>query len=93
MNDTSPSSGNGRKAAIRFALVVQWSDDDQCYVGTAPDLIHGGCHGDDPRQVFDQLCKIVDEVIADIVKDGKPLPESRDAMDLWRCKLAPVGTR
>ncbi len=58
----------------RYAKVVEWSDEDGCYVGSAPGLIYGGCHGDDERKVFDELCVIVDEVVADIEASGEPLP-------------------
>ncbi len=33
------------KDSARYAKIVEWSDEDQCYVGTAPGLISGGCHG------------------------------------------------
>lgn len=62
------------KDSARYAKVVVWSEEDQCYVGTAPGLMDGGCHGDDERQVFDELCEIVDEVIELYKADGKALP-------------------
>lgn len=61
--------------AHRYPKVVAWSDEDGCYVGTAPGLIYGGCHGDDERAVFDELCRIVEEAIALYEADGKPLPQ------------------
>ena len=64
------------KDSARYAKIVEWSDEDQCYVGSAPGLILGGCHGDDERQVFDELCQIVEEVIDLYRQDGKPLPPS-----------------
>lgn len=57
-----------------FAKIVEWSEEDRCYVGSAPGMIHGGCHGDDEKQVFEELCRIVDEVIDLYRQDGKPLP-------------------
>jgi predicted RNase H-like HicB family nuclease len=62
------------KDSARYAKVVEWSDEDQCFVGSAPGLIYGGCHGDDERSVFDELCRIVDEAVALYKQDGKPLP-------------------
>ncbi len=62
------------KESTRYAKIVEWSEEDQCYVGRAPGLIHGGCHGDDERAVFDELCQIVEEAIALYKADGKPLP-------------------
>ena len=58
----------------RYAKIVAWSDEDQCDIGTCPGLLDDGCHGDDERQVFDELCQIVDEVIALDHADGKSLP-------------------
>ena len=62
------------KESARYAKVVEWSEEDQCYVGSAPGLIFGGCHGNDERAVFDELCRIVDEAIAVYQRQGKPLP-------------------
>ena len=52
------------KASARYAKIVEWSAEDNCYVGSAPGLILGGCHGDDEQVVFEELCQIVDEAIA-----------------------------
>ena len=65
----------------RYAKILEWSDEDQCYVGSAPDLIYGGCHGADERAVFEELCEIVEEAIALYHKDGKPLPPSTSGRD------------
>ena len=62
-------------ASTKFAKIVQWSDEDQCFVGSAPGLIYGGCHGDDERIVFGELCQIVEDVVALYEADGKTLPE------------------
>ena len=62
------------KDSGRYVKIVEWSYDDQCYVGSAPGLIYGGCHGPDEKQVFDELCEIVDEAIALYRKDGRCLP-------------------
>ena len=60
--------------SARYAKIVEWSQEDQCFVGSAPGLIFGGCHGDDERRVFDELCVIVEETVASIEADGDPLP-------------------
>ncbi len=70
------------KDSARYAKVVEWSEDDQCYVGSAPGLVYGGCHGDDERQVFAELCQIVDEVIHLYRSDGKPLPPPTSGHDI-----------
>lgn len=62
------------KAGDRYVKLVEWSDEDGCFIGSCPELFFGGCHGDDPRDVFDHLCRIVDETVALYLDQGKPLP-------------------
>lgn len=69
------------KDSARYAKIVEWSEEDQCYVGSAPGLILGGCHGDDEKQVFDELCAIVDEAIELYRMDGKPFPPATSGHD------------
>lgn len=70
------------KASARYAKIVEWSDDDGCYVGSAPGLILGGCHGDDERAVFDELCCIVEEAVRIYEEEGRPLPPATAGRDL-----------
>jgi hypothetical protein len=70
------------KDSARYAKVVEWSEEDQCYVGTSPGLILGGVHGPDERAVFDELCRVVEEAIALYREDGKPLPPPTSGRDL-----------
>ncbi|MDF0651087.1 MAG: hypothetical protein CV081_07670 [Nitrospira sp. LK265] len=69
------------KESVRYAKIVEWSEEDQCYVGSAPALVLGGCHGKDEKAVFGELCQIVEEAIALYQKDGKPLPSSTSGRD------------
>lgn len=69
------------KDSARYAKIVEWSEEDQCYVGSAPGLIYAGCHGDDEKAVFSELCEIVDEAISLYKADGKPLPPPTSGRD------------
>ena len=69
------------KPSARYVKIVEWSDEDQCFIGSCPDLFYGGCHGDDEKQVFAELCDIVDETIELYQKDGKPLPVPTTSKD------------
>lgn len=62
------------KDSAKYVKIVGWSEEDQCYVGSAPGLIFGGCHGSDEKAVFAELCQIVEEAIDLYKADGKPLP-------------------
>ena len=54
--------------------IVEWSDVDQCYVGSVPGWIGKCCHGDDEMNVYRKVCEIVDEWIALYKKEGRSLP-------------------
>jgi predicted HicB family RNase H-like nuclease len=62
------------KERDRYLKIVEWSDEDQCYVGAVPGWIGKCCHGSDEMKVYKSLCQIVDEWIAIYKKDGRPLP-------------------
>lgn len=68
--------------SARYVKIVEWSDDDGCYVGSSPGLLLGGCHGEDEIEVFKELCQIVDDVIALHREDGRPLPPPTAGMDI-----------
>lgn len=69
------------KDSARYAKIVEWSEEDQCFIGSAPGLVYGGCHGDDEKEVFNELCQIVEEAIALYVEDGKSLPAATCGRD------------
>jgi predicted RNase H-like HicB family nuclease len=62
------------KKSDKYVKLIEWSDKDQCFIGSCPELFYGGCHGNEPRAVFDELCQIVDEMIEIYKQDGKQLP-------------------
>jgi predicted RNase H-like HicB family nuclease len=70
------------KESARYAKIVEWSEEDQCYVGSSPGLMYGGCHGTDERAVFEELCRAVDEMIALYHQDEIPLPPPTSGRDL-----------
>lgn len=69
------------KAGNRYVKIVEWSDEDRCFVGSCPGLFYGGCHGDDEKAVFAELCEIVEETIELYREDGKPLPPATSGRD------------
>ena len=62
------------KESARYVKIVEWSEEDRCYVGSAPGLVYGGCHGENEETVFHELCQIVDEAVELYKREGKPLP-------------------
>ncbi len=61
------------KTSDKYHKWVEWSEEDQVYIGKCPDLITG-IHGDDPRQVYRDLCEVVEDVIQHLVAENRPLP-------------------
>ena len=55
---------------------VEWSEEDRVYVGKCPDLITG-IHGDDPQQVYRDLCEVIEDVINHLKAEGHSLPVPR----------------
>lgn len=62
------------KTSAKYLKIVEWSEEDKCYIGSVPSWIGKCCHGDDELKVYHELCDIVDEWIKIYKKDGKPLP-------------------
>ena len=62
-------------AGSQYVKIVEWSNEDPCFVGSCPGLFYGGCHGEDEQAVFAELCEIVEETISLYQQDGRPLPE------------------
>ena len=69
------------KESAKYVKIVEWSEEDKCFVGSCPGLIYGGCHGEDEKLVFEELCSIVEEVIQIYKKDGRPLPPPTSGRD------------
>lgn len=61
--------------ARRYLKVVEWSDEDGVYIGSAPPIIGQCCHGATEAEVMRQLTVIVEEWVEIFLRDGKPLPE------------------
>lgn len=58
------------KERDKYLKIVEWSDEDQHYVGSVPGWIGKCCHGDNEEKVYKELCQIVDEWIEIYKKDS-----------------------
>ncbi len=68
------------KKADLYKKIVYWSNEDNCFIGTCPELMDGGVHGKDALKVFKELCVAVDEVIDIYKEDGTPLPIQKEVV-------------
>ena len=65
------------KPEDRYHRFVQWSDEDQCYIGYCPDLYFGGvCHAEEELEAYRELCTIIREEVAHRLSQGQILPTS-----------------
>jgi len=79
------------KESDRYLKVVEWSEEDQKYIGTCPELFDGGCHGVNEAKVCKELCEIVDEWIEIYKKHGDPLPEPKHLIECSGKFIVRVG--
>ncbi len=75
----------------RYVKIVEWSDEDNCFVGSCPGLFFGGCHGDDEQAVFAELCQIVEETVQLYQQEGRTLPPVTSGYD-WANTIANHAT-
>ena len=64
------------KKKDHYLKIVEWSDEDQCYIGSIPGWIGKCCHGENEEDVYRQLCRILEEWIEIYEEDNMPLPSS-----------------
>ncbi|MEO8426989.1 MAG: toxin-antitoxin system HicB family antitoxin [Verrucomicrobiota bacterium] len=62
--------------AAQYTKIVEWSEEDGCFFGSAPPIIGPCCQGHDEARVYAELCQIVEEWIEVLETDRQPLPES-----------------
>ncbi|MFO7640949.1 MAG: hypothetical protein R6X17_06690 [Candidatus Competibacteraceae bacterium] len=79
------------KDSARYVKIVEWSEEDQCFVGSCPNLFYGGCHGHEEKQVFAELCDLVEEVVEIYKQDKKLLPPATSGKDFANQMLDLVG--
>jgi predicted RNase H-like HicB family nuclease len=68
--------------SARYVKIVEWSDEDQSFVGQCPGIVGPCCHGPDETQVYAELCQIVDEWIELLKAEGKQLPPPTAGRDV-----------
>ena len=64
-------------ASDRYFLYVNWSEEDQLYIGYCPDLFLGGvCHANNRLEAYAKLIDLVDGDLAHRTANGEPIPEA-----------------
>ncbi len=59
------------KVSDQYNKWIEWSEEDQIYIGQCPDLITG-IHGDNPTRLYSELCDVIEDVIQHFFQ-GRPI--------------------
>lgn len=71
-----PTKAEVRAFAARYPRVIEWSDEDKAFIGSAPPLVGRCCHADTEEQVAAQLKTIVEDLCEDVLNGVIPKPRS-----------------
>ncbi len=58
----------------KYIKIVEWSDEDECFIGYCPGIIGPCCYGEDEVKIYQELCVIVDEWFEIAHRDNEVLP-------------------
>ena len=64
-----------KEQAARYTKFVEWSDEDECFIGRCPEIMAGGVHGKDEAKVYAELCEAAEEWIELLHQDGAAFPQ------------------
>jgi antitoxin HicB len=65
---------------MKYTIVIQWSDEDQCYVVFLPefeDVMQPCTHGDTYEEAIQNAQEVLALLIETTLEEGKPLPEPK----------------
>ncbi len=62
---------------MKYTIVIQWSEEDQCYVVLLPefeDVMQPCTHGDTYEEALKNAQEVLELLIETALEDGEPLP-------------------
>ncbi|MGF1939374.1 MAG: type II toxin-antitoxin system HicB family antitoxin [Nostoc sp. ChiQUE02] len=65
---------------MKYTIVIQWSEEDQCYVVLLPEFMHimQPCtHGETYEDALKNAQEVLEILIESSLADGEPLPEPK----------------
>jgi len=68
--------------SAKYIKIVEWSEEDRCFVGYCPGIIGRCCHGEDEVEVYRELCQIVDEWLEIARQESRELPAPTIGRDI-----------
>lgn len=68
------------RIARRYPRIIRWSDEDNCYIGTLPDLCGDCTDAPTPEQVATNLDEIAQDLVAHHLETGDPPPPPKSTI-------------
>lgn len=65
------------RIARRYPRIIRWSDEDNCYIGTLPDICGDCCDAPTAAEVATTLDIIAEDWVETSLAEGIPLPEPK----------------
>ncbi|MGV0028124.1 type II toxin-antitoxin system HicB family antitoxin [Phormidesmis priestleyi] len=65
---------------MKYTVVVQWSEEDQCFVVLLPeftDVMQPVTHGDTYQEAMQNAHEVLELLIDSAIQTGEPLPEPK----------------
>ena len=65
---------------MKYTIVIQWSEEDQCYVVLLPefeDVMQPCTHGDTYEEALKNAQEVLELLIETALEDGEPLPPTK----------------
>ena len=70
--------------SLRYSMIIQWSDEDQCYLVHLPEFptqkYHS--HGNTYEEAVKNAQEVIEMLVAEYQEDGKPLPVAKSLEQL-----------
>ena len=59
----------------KYKIVVNWSDEDECYIVSVPELQGCKTHGETLEEAMVNIQDVIEMYTEVLKEDGKPIPE------------------
>jgi len=60
---------------LNYSITIMWSDEDDCYIATIPELPGLSTHGETAEEALEQAKIAAEGYIEILTEDGDPIPE------------------
>ena len=72
---------------MKYTIIIQWSEEDQCYVVFLPeftDVMQPCTHGETYEEALKNAQEVIEMLIETSLEIGEPLPEPQTLGKSWK---------